>query len=105
MLSFLRRGDIFRIEIHFHPTIFSPLFPPTFPLQSMGYAVFPAVVVQSFPLEVPQKEASMKDEKKATKEEEMKDESEGFPSRWMIGEDLLFCVTKVLFLVECDCNL
>ena len=58
-----------------------------------------AVVVseKSFPLEVPQKEASMKDEKKATKEE-MKDESEGFPSRWMIGEDLLFCVTKVLFL-------
>lgn len=41
--------------------------------------------------EVPQKESSTKDEKKATKDEEMKDEqSEGFPSRWMIGKKLFF---------------
>ena len=49
--------------------------------------------------EVPQKESSTKDEKKATKDEEMKDEqSEGFPQSMDDRKN-------GIFLVECDCNL
>ncbi len=58
-----------------------------------------AVVVseKSFPLEVPQKEASMKDEKKATKEEEMKDESEGFPSMDDWRRSFVLCYQGIIF--------
>lgn len=60
------------------------IFPGGFPASWVCWFVPPF-------FEVPQKESSTKDEKKATKDEEMKDEqSEGFPSRWMIGKKVFF---------------